>query len=248
MGLIKKFKKDLMNVEIFDTRAEMGAKAASDAEFIINSLLQEKESLNIVFAAAPSQNEVLEELCKKNIDWTRINAFHMDEYIGLPIGAPQCFGEFLKRHIFERKPFKNVYYISEYTDKYESLILKNHIDIVFMGIGENGHIAFNDPHVADFNDPKPIKEVELDEICRQQQVNDGCFESLDAVPKSAYTLTIPTLFGADHLICAVPASTKRDAVRRTVLGEISEECPATVLRKHKNATLYCDIDSGKDII
>ena len=113
-----------------------------------------------------------------------------------------------------------------------------------LGIGENGHIAFNDPPFADFNDDKMIKPVVLDEVCRNQQVNDGCFARLDDVPKMALTLTVPTLFAGDHLFCIVPAITKANAVRATVMGEISEKCPATVLRRHKNAALYLDSDSA----
>ncbi len=245
---MKRFKKDLLNIEVFKTRAEMGRAAADDAAEAIAELLSKKEELNIVFAAAPSQNELLSELCKKELPWHRINAFHMDEYIGLPKGAPQSFGMFLKEHIFGKLPFKRVYYIADYMSEYERLISENHIDIVFMGIGENGHIAFNDPHVADFNDERLLKEVTLDEVCRNQQVNDGCFPTLDDVPKSAYTLTVPALFGADKLVCVVPGPTKRVAVTRTVNGEISEACPATVLRRHSDATLYCDEESGADII
>lgn len=248
MSLLKEFKKDKLAVEVYSTRAEMGQAAADDAAKIINKLLEEKETLNIVFAAAPSQNELLEGLCKADIDWTRINAYHMDEYIGLPKGAPQSFGTFLKEHIFAKCPFKNVYYIAEYMEEYEKMIGENHIDMVCMGIGENGHIAFNDPGEADFNDPRLIKKVELDDVCRQQQVNDGCFPTFDDVPKTAFSLTVPALFGADYLVCVVPAATKREAVKRTINDEINEMCPATILRKHDNAVLYCDSDSGADLL
>jgi hypothetical protein len=117
-----------------------------------------------------------------------------------------------------------------------------------MGIGENGHIAFNDPHVADFNDPEPIKKVELDLTCRKQQVNDGCFAALDEVPRCALTLTIPTLLSADRIFCIVPASTKANAVKATVYGDISTQCPASILRQHDYATLYVDTDSGKYLL
>ena len=117
-----------------------------------------------------------------------------------------------------------------------------------MGIGENGHIAFNDPHVADFNDPEPIKKVELDLTCRKQQVNDGCFAALDEVPRCALTLTIPTLLSADRIFCIVPASTKANAVKATVYGDISTQCPASILRHHDYATLYVDTDSGKYLL
>ncbi len=248
-------KKDALDVKIFETRDEMGAAAADDIAAAIKELLAEKDEINVVFAAAPSQNDMLFHLCQKtDIEWNRINAFHMDEYIGLAPDAPQCFSNFLKRGIFDLKPFKSVNLINagatdaqEEADRYAKLLTENPIDIVCMGIGENGHIAFNDPHVADFNDEKVVKIVELDNICRMQQVNDGCFKQLDDVPKYALTLTIPTLVSCKYNFCVVPAATKAEAVKNTVLGEISEKCPATILRQKENAILYCDKDSSKYI-
>ncbi|MEE1043435.1 MAG: 6-phosphogluconolactonase, partial [Clostridia bacterium] len=128
------------------------------------------------------------------------------------------------------------------------LLKENPVDIVCMGIGENGHIAFNDPHVADFNDPKLVKYVELDEMCRNQQVNDGCFAKIDDVPKYAMTLTIPALVSAKYNFCIVPAPTKAQAVKNTVCGEISEKCPASILRRKDNAILYCDADSSAEMV
>ena len=245
---IKKLKKDELSVEIFETRDEMGAKAADDIEKTLKKLLDEKETVNIVFAAAPSQNEVLAHLCKKELDWNRCCAFHMDEYVGLDKNHPQSFGKFLYDHIFGKVPFKAVNYISDHGEDYEKLLKENHIDIVVLGIGENGHIAFNDPGVADFNDPKLIKKAELDDVCRQQQVNDGCFPTFDDVPKYALTLTIPQMISADYMFCVVPAETKRQAVYRTINEEVNDMCPATILRTHKNVTLYCDKLSGADFI
>ena len=206
----------------------------------------------MIFAAAPSQNELLYALATdKEIPWNRINAFHMDEYIGLSADAPQGFGNFLKEHIFGLADFKSVSYIDitasdaeKECKRYAELLAKYPTDIVVMGIGENGHIAFNDPPVADFNDKKAVKSVELDEICRNQQVNDGCFAKIDDVPKTAITLTVPTLFAGDHLFCIVPAKTKAKAVKATLCDDINEKCPATVLRRHKSAILYLDGDSS----
>ena len=249
---MKTFKKDLLAVNIYDTRKEMGEAAAHDVKACILSLLEKKETINMIFAAAPSQNEVLAALAyDREIPWERVNAFHMDEYIGLSPDAPQGFGNFLRRSIFGIAPFKTVNCIDiTATDaeaecaRYTALLREYPADIVVLGIGENGHIAFNDPPFADFNDDKMIKPVVLDEVCRNQQVNDGCFAKLDDVPKMALTLTVPTLFAGDHLFCIVPAITKANAVRATVMGEISEKCPATVLRRHKNAALYLDSDSA----
>lgn len=245
---IKVFKKDKLTVEIFETRREMGAKAAEDIAKTLKELLSKKDTVNIVFAAAPSQNEVLENLCKKELEWNRCNAFHMDEYEGLDKYHPQSFGCFLNEHIFSKLPFKTVNYISDYGIEYEKLLKENHIDVVVLGIGENGHIAFNDPGVADFNDPKLIKRAKLDDVCRQQQVNDGCFPTFDDVPQYALTLTIPQMVSADYMFCVVPAETKRQAVYRTVNEEINDGCPATILRKHNATVLYCDSLSGADFI
>ena len=249
---MRTFKKDLLNVNIYKTREEMGNAAARDIKARILSLLQTRETINMIFAAAPSQNEVLYALATdKEIPWNRINAFHMDEYIGLSADAPQGFGNFLKEHIFGLADFKSVSYIDitasdaeKECKRYAELLAKYPTDIVVMGIGENGHIAFNDPPVADFNDPKAVKSVELDEICRNQQVNDGCFAKIDDVPKTAITLTVPTLFAGDHLFCIVPAKTKAKAVKATLCDDINEKCPATVLRRHKSAILYLDGDSS----
>ena len=249
---MKVLKKDLLTVNVYETRDEMGKAAAKDIKECILSLLKTKETINMIFAAAPSQNEVLYALATdKEIPWNRVNAFHMDEYIGLSADAPQGFGNFLKEHIFGLADFKSVSYIDitasdaeKECKRYAELLAKYPTDIVVMGIGENGHIAFNDPPVADFNDKKAVKPVELDEICRNQQVNDGCFAKIDDVPKTAITLTVPTLFAGDHLFCIVPAKTKAKAVRATLHDDINEKCPATVLRRHKSAILYLDGDSS----
>ena len=243
-------------VKIFKTRAEMGAAAGGDAAAKIKELIAKKGEVNMIFAAAPSQNETLATLvAAEGIDWSKVNAFHMDEYIGLSADAPQGFGNFLKDRIFSKLPFKSVNYIyaenesaEETCARYTKLIKENPIDIVCLGIGENGHIAFNDPWVADFNDSEVIKKVELDEVCRQQQVNDGCFAKLDDVPKFALTLTVPTLYNADYLFCTVPAPTKADAVYKTVNNEINEDLPATIMRNHDNAIMYCDSDSGANLL
>ena len=244
---MREFIKDELKVKIFPTREEMGGCAADDVAAAVEALLTEKDEINMIFAAAPSQNDVLAALVKKDIEWGRINAFHMDEYIGLPEGAPQSFGNYLKEHIFGLVGFKSVNYINaSATDKeaecerYTALLKKYPVDIVCLGIGENGHIAFNDPHIAFFNDGKRVKIADLDEKCRMQQVHDGCFAALSDVPEYALTLTIPSLTAARYMFCVVPTDKKAEAVRTTVYGEIGEYCPATVMRRHGGAILYCD--------
>ena len=252
---IKSFKVDRLSVKVYDSRESMGASAAFEAASCLRDILSKKEEVNVVFAAAPSQNEFLAALSKaEGIDWGRVSALHMDEYVGLPKDAPQGFGNFLRRAIFDKVPFKEVFYIGSQLPKeeaivrYDKILSERHIDIVFMGIGENGHIAFNDPHVADFNDPLRIKEVDLDLKCRTQQVHDGCFASLEEVPEYALTLTCPVLFGADHLFCVVPAATKADAAYAMLRGPVTEACPASILRRHEDATLYLDSDSGRLVL
>ncbi|PKM61555.1 MAG: glucosamine-6-phosphate deaminase [Firmicutes bacterium HGW-Firmicutes-21] len=256
MSLIKTGKSDKLTYKVYASRAEMGRAAATEAAEAIKSLLAKKDEINMIFAAAPSQNEFLAALTEdKSIDFTRINAFHMDEYIGLPSDAPQGFGNFLRRTLFDKVPFKSVNTIdSSATDaaleceRYSALLKKHPCDIVCMGIGENGHIAFNDPHVADFNDTETVKAVSLDEVCRMQQVNDGCFDKLDDVPKYALTLTVPTLLAPEYIFCMVPAKTKANAVKETLTGPVGVSCPATALRRHENAVLYTDTDSAARIL
>ena len=250
---MKSLKVDKLQVEIYDNRTLMGEASAKDIKAKIAELLAEKAEINMIFAAAPSQNDVLKSLVEdKEIEWNRVNAYHMDEYIGLDKDAPQGFGNFLKAHIFGLVPFKSVHYIDITTtdpeaeaERYGKLLQENPTDIVVMGIGENGHIAFNDPPVADFQDEKWVKPVKLDEICRQQQVNDGCFACIEKVPTHAMTLTVPTLVKAPYLFCIVPAPTKAKAVYETLNGNIDEHCPASILRRQKNAKLYLDDQSSK---
>lgn len=236
--------KDHLHVKQFDNRLQMGQAAADDIATCILKLLRKKITINMVFAAAPSQNDMLAALCKKQLPWHRIHAFHMDEYLGLDKSHPQSFGHYLDEHIFSLVPFASVHYISDYGEEYGNLPAMNEIDIVCLGIGENGHIAFNDPAVADFSDSKRIKAVELDETCRMQQVHDGCFAALNEVPTHALTLTVPQMFSGAHQFCVVPAATKRLAIYRMLNGPIDERCPATILRRHSNSTLYCDADSS----
>jgi glucosamine-6-phosphate deaminase len=242
---------DRLKVEVFESRTAMGLAAANQVSEKIDELLRTKNVVNIIFAAAPSQNEFLNELIKKDINWTRINAFHMDEYIGLDANAPQGFGNFLKDRLFEKVPFNTVQYLNGNAanpetecKRYTDLLDQYPVDIACMGIGENTHLAFNDPHVADFNDQKAVKIVDLDLECRQQQVNDGCFGSIDEVPTHALTLTIPSLYKATYVYCIVPDEKKANAVYHTLNESISEKYPSTVLRSHPNAILFIDEKSS----
>lgn len=239
---------DTLSVRLFTDRQAMGKQAALDVAAAIQERLQTRQEISIIFAAAPSQNEFLAALVADiSIPWDKINAFHMDEYIGLSADAPQGFGNFLKERLFEKVPFRNVYYIrtgEEEPERYSNLLNEKGIDIVCLGIGENGHIAFNDPHVADFHDPVPMKIVELDAKCRMQQVNDGCFTSLSEVPERAFTLTIPVLMSAAYTFCIVPAASKAQAVYNTLYAELCEKSPSTILRRKEKSQLYLDPGSA----
>lgn len=245
------FRKDSLLVEVFPSRSLMGQAAAHDIESAVCQIIADKGACNIIFAAAPSQNEVLAGLAaSEKIDWSKVHAFHMDEYVGISPDAPQGFANFLRTALFKKVPMGKVEYLDCTADpekeakRYSALLAQFPTDLVVMGIGENGHIAFNDPHVADFRDPLAVKTVALDEKCRLQQVHDGCFSDLDTVPTHAMTLTIPTLCRPAQVFCIVPAKTKAQAVCDTVNGPISEVCPASILRRHPNATLYLDPDSA----
>ena len=252
--LIKTIKTEKLETFVYDSRAAMGEAAGAEAAKVINKVIEEKGFANVIFAAAPSQNETLAALLGEKVDFTKINAFHMDEYAGLGIEESQSFARYLNDHVFSKAPFAAVNYIpakleaEEACEAYTELLTKFPPDVVLMGIGENGHIAFNDPPVADFNDDKLIKRVELDEVCRMQQVHDGCFPTFDDVPKYALTLTVPALMSAKYLICTVPASTKANAVKAMLEGEYGEVCPATALRKHDGAKMFLDSDSAAKVM
>ncbi len=245
-------KKDKLTLMVFNNRQSLAENAAMMVSDKIKYLLSLKQNINIIFAAAPSQNEFLDELVlDKSIDWSRINGFHMDEYLGIPHDAPQLFGNFLRERLFDRVTFKSANFIhakphnvEQECERYTALLNNFPPDIVCMGLGENAHIAFNDPPVANFNDIVKVKMVELDLACRQQQVNDGCFNSLNEVPIHALTLTIPSLMSASFIYCIVPGKSKATAVWHTLNNSIiNEHYPSTILRNHDNAILFVDSDS-----
>ena len=250
---VQSYKVDQLTVNIYANRDQMGQAAAHAFASDMRRLISQKNNMRMVFAAAPSQEEFLSYLRMINgLPWQNSIGFHMDEYMGLLPGATQSFGLFLKKRLFDPLPFRQVHYIDAQTkdpvmecDHYASLLLEADIDLVGLGIGENGHIAFNDPPVADFEDPAWVKMVELDDICRQQQVNDGCFSSLDDVPEQAITLTIPALMSGKHLHCIVPGPSKAEAVYNTLNGPLSTDCPASIMRGHPSATLYLDQESSR---
>jgi glucosamine-6-phosphate deaminase len=239
---------------IAKSRAEMGQRAAEDIASELRRRLESQQGVRMIFAAAPSQSEMLSAfVLMPGIDWTRVTAFHMDEYLGLAPDAPQRFGLWLRRAIFDRLPFAAVHLLEPGADpeaaavEYAGKLSASPIDIVCCGIGSNGHLAFNDPP-ADLNDPKDVKVVELDAACRQQQVDDRCFDRFDDVPTHALTLTVPRLLAADRIFCCVPGAIKKTAVRRTLQDPISGLVPATALRTHSSWSLYLDEYSAADVV
>lgn len=252
--LVKELKADKLKVKVYDNRKSLGEAAGKEAAAYIREQLKTKDELWIVFASAPSQNEFLATLAKEDVDWTKVNALHMDEYVGISADAPQGFGKFLEDRIWKDIPLKSKHLIGpekkaeDAIADYEKILKAHPIDIVFFGIGENGHLAFNDPHVADFNDPLLVKKVDLDATCRQQQVNDGCFKTLADVPEYAITVTIPALVKCKKAFVIVPTAAKAWAIGATVKDPVSEKVPATALRNHPDATLYVDTDSAKNIL
>lgn len=242
-------------VHVYDTREALGEAAAADAARRIQAVIEKNGVANVVFAAAPSQNELLENLLKYDIDWSKVRGFHQDEYIGISADEPAGFGNFLRRAIFDRVPFKELHYLlcsaedaENKCREYTELLKKYPIDLIFLGIGENGHLAFNDPAVADFNDPKMIKVVDLDDVCRQQQVNDGCFATLNDVPKRAMSLSMSFIMSVPEAICVVPTDRKANAVYNALYGPVTTQCPSSILRRHPGAALYLDRDSGAKIL
>jgi len=246
---------DQLHIAAFPDRAAMGAAAGLEAAAAIQRALAATGAARVILASAPSQSELLAALLAQPIDWSRVTLFHMDEYIGLPAAHPASFRHFQQKHVLSRiqpRAFHGI--LGEAADpaaecaRYAALLSEAPIDVVCLGIGENGHLAFNDPPVADFNDPKLVKIIELEDPCRQQQVNDGCFAALADVPRTAITLTIPALCAGRELFCVVPGPRKARAVRDTLRGPIATTCPASILRRHPHAKLYLDRDSAAEVV
>ncbi len=256
---IARFREDSLEVFVYENRAMAGRAAAQGVVQAIRSRQRAAGIANIVFAAAPSQDEFLAGLVATDeIDWTKVGAFHMDEYLGIDADHRASFRRYLQERLFRLVgigvdqlkliPGQEIERPLETCLAYENLLREYPTDIVCAGIGENGHLAFNDPPVADFLDPVMVKVVRLDPACRAQQLNDGCFDHLEDVPTHAYTLTIPALLRAPVVSVVVPGPRKANAVLTTLRGPISETCPATALRHHPGARLYLDRESARLVL
>ena len=229
----------------------MGVAAADIVQAKLNTAILEKGSANLILATGTSQFSFLKALQQLEIDWNKVIVFHLDEYVGISENHPASFRKYLKDRILNSVKPRKVYYlngdaedIEKEINRYQELVKEHPIDVSCIGIGENGHIAFNDPPVADFNDPKLVKMVALDEACRKQQLGEGWFPSYDDVPGYALTLTIPAILNSKFISCVVPDKRKAEAVHNTLFKNISTSCPASILREHADVILHLDSNSA----
>ncbi len=255
MDLRTDFETDMLKIKIFEDDINMGQAAAEYASEVLNRSIRDKGAANIIIATGASQFTFYDALRKtQDLDWNRVTVFHLDEYVGMSDKHPASFRKYLKDRILQYVKVKKVYFLNGENenleaeiDRYEALLESTEIDLACIGIGENGHIAFNDSPIADFNDPHLVKMVELDEDCRKQQWGEGWFPTLNEVPTHALSLTVPAIMKANIISCVVPDARKAQAVYNTVNSEISEKCPATILRTHSDCTLYLDRNSAQKL-
>lgn len=238
-----------MKVKVFDTKEELGKSAADYGAYLINEAISKRNKANIIVATGASQFEMLDNLIKKNVDWTKVSAFHLDEYIGISFDHPASFRKYLKERFVSKVPLKDFFYIDgevdvqEECDRLNRVIGQYPIDVAFVGIGENGHLAFNDPP-ADFEIDDPYIQVDLDRECRMQQFGEGWFNNFNEVPTRAISMSIKHILKSDNIICSVPDERKANAVKNVIDGEVSPEVPASVLQTHSKTTLYLDAASN----
>ena len=242
---------DQLNVHLYPDRVAMGRAAAARAQAQVRAAVAARGRARVILSSAPSQDDFYAALAELAVAepavWAAAEAYHMDEYAGLAPEHAQSFSRYLQEHFFHRVRVAAFHPIrgdapdaEAEARRYAALLEAAPIDLIGLGIGENGHIAFNDPPVADFADPVAVKVVEMDRVCRQQQVNDGCFPTIEAVPRRAISITLPVFARAGMLSCHVPTTRKAAAVAATLTGPVGRECPATLLRRHANAWVHLD--------
>lgn len=241
-----------MQIVISETAQEMGRRAAADGAEKIRRAIARNGRTNIVVATGMSQFEVFANLTNApGIDWGKVTAFHLDEYCGMPITHPASFRKYLRERFVEKlpQPLAAFHYINAEGNAaaecalLNGIIAAHPIDVAFVGIGENGHLAFNDPP-ADFNTELPYIVVNLDEACRRQQLGEGWFPTLEDVPKQAISMSIRQIMKAQSIICSVPDARKAEAVRNTLEGTVTPDAPASILQQHPDATIYLDTASA----
>ncbi len=241
-----------MNIIISKNKNELGQRAAQMGTQLINNAINDHGWANIVVATGASQLEMLSELVKADIDWSKVSGFHLDEYIGLPQDHRASFRKYLKEKFVEKTHPAEFFYVDgeqevkSECDRLSQLIKQHPIDVAFVGIGENGHLAFNDPP-ADFDIKDPFLEVELDEACRRQQLNEGWFGSLSEVPERAISMSINQIMSSGHIICSVPDERKSKAVADALFGSVSPQVPASILQQHPSTYFFLDMQSASRI-
>lgn len=251
--MMKEMQFDNIKVKVYGNAQQLGGAAAGDASSYLKSI--QEPMINLLFSTGASQFTFMDGLKAQNIDWNRINAYHLDEYKGMSPEHPASFRLWIKERIEKVFNPNKVEYIQgdaesaeQECKRYAQLIEANPIELGFIGIGENGHIAFNDPPVADFDDEFLVKVVELDDACRRQQLGEGWFKTLEDVPTEALTLTVPAILRCKKIFSIVPDGRKAQAVYDALKGPISTKCPASILRTHADITLYLDRDSASLIL
>jgi len=251
-GLDRQFCVGPLTVNVYETRELLGSNAAREAAGYIQETIRNRGKARVIFAAADSQLDMVANLtAMPGIDWNSVEAFHMDEYVGLSTSHPGSFGGWLKHNVVDKVHPAKVHYlagdarnIGAECRRYAELLSSAPIDVCFLGIGENGHIGFNDPHEADFSDLHVVKVVTLDERCRLQQVREGHWPNLSRVPTAGITITCPALVNATHIVCCVPGPQKAEAVRNALEGPLATVCPASLIRTHPDARLNLDLESA----
>lgn len=254
-GIIRSLQVGKLNVEAYESTEAMGRAAADSAAESLRALAAQNDTVGVIFATGASQMSTLDALTSiPGLPWGKVVGFHMDEYLGIPDDHRASFRRYLRERLTSKVKMRQFYGVDGTSGnpegtcrKYAELLRQHNPQLCLLGIGENGHLAFNDPAEADFEDPLDIKIVSLDTECRQQQVNEGWFDSLAEVPKQAITLTIPTLLRVSRLIATVPGERKAHIVHRTLTEEISTRCPATIMRNHPNTTVYLDPASSTEL-
>lgn len=241
-----------MEIQIYKTKRQTSEVAAGEAARILRDSIASRGKARMVVSTGNSQLDFIETLVgAKDVNWRRVEALHLDEYVGMAMSHPASFRLWLKTRVADRVPLLAMHYLNGDAgdagvecERYAAVLEAEPVDVGFIGIGENGHIAFNDPAVADFNDPVSVKRVMLDEACRRQQVGEGHFPSLDAAPREALTVTCPAILRMRHLVCVVPERRKAEAVHRALRGPVTTACPASVLREHPHSSVYLDQESA----
>src|SRR5690242_9213734 len=248
---LAQFRNENARVGVYRSAAMAGRAAAIQAGRLIRSAIAEQGRARVIAATGNSQITVADALVEQDIDWKAVELFHMDEYAGIKPDHPSSFRYWIKTRLEEKTHPRVAHYLEgdapdleAEMKRYSELLKAAPIDLAFVGFGENGHIAFNDPPVADFNDPAMVKRITLDEACRRQQAGEGHFKDVASVPLHAVTITCTGLFRANAWVCSVPEARKAEAVRNALEGPISEQCPASLVRRHPNAHVYLDQESS----